>query len=99
MGALALTETANPLIWSPTKTRLNPATVSRVIPMRVAKARFEPKPVDAADRTFRRYGREAHFRCGHHQGLLCGTKPPMDFALRMTAWDGILSHDSLETTN
>jgi hypothetical protein len=56
MGARALTETANPLIWSPTKTRLNPATVSRVIPMHVAKARFEPKPVDAADRTFRRNG-------------------------------------------
>jgi hypothetical protein len=71
MGALALTETANPLIWSPTKTRLNPATVSRVIPMRVAKARFEPKPVDAADRTFRRYGREAVIRCYMHQGQLC----------------------------
>jgi hypothetical protein len=63
MGARALTETANPLIWSPTKTRLNPATVSRAIPMRVAKARFEPKPVDAPDRTFRRYGREADVRC------------------------------------
>jgi hypothetical protein len=40
--------------------------------MRVAKARFEPKPVDAADRTFRRYGREAAFRCALHRGLLCG---------------------------
>jgi hypothetical protein len=37
----------------------------------------------------------------HYVGWNVGlrTKPPMDFSQRMTAWDGILSHNSPETTN